>query len=1024
MSKYYKSKSINTVLCGILLFLGLILNITESKAQWVAYDGLVCEIFHVHDGIEYADIPAGYVTYRVYVQMQNPTDFMSAVFALLPNQINISTTGNFWHSPFGAPSQSGDANSCAFYGFFPSLEYDSYITVGRTCDTDPGGAVLGAYALPPAPMVPFGAGGTISMQDGAWFTVNGNSNGLAGADLRVLLGQFTTNGVLNFCVNLQVFPLGNGANEEQIFNQCISCTNPCTISPLAMEAYFLNNATCNGSNDGSFFVEPLPGGAGNPGYTFNVYEESDPGTIVQTDLDGTIENLPAGDYFVEVIDSQGCTSTTSTITITEPTALGINVTLNGDNLCFGDQIGSFSISISGGTIPYTVFQNGVNVGNQTNFNNLACGTYTILVIDANDCDVATEIEIACPSAISVNLQSANIDCFGACDGAITGTISGGTAGLTAAVTGPGFNQNLSGGNSINVNLQNLCPGDYTIAITDGNGCDAEAEFTLTEPTELLVDLEFENASCFGACDGNASVSISGGTPPYNTSWGNANPNSLCAGNYTVTVTDSEGCLVATPFTISQPSQITLVIDVTDVTCPGDNDAAASITANGGVPGYSYEITGPVNGGPQNNGDFTGLTGGAYTVVVTDDSGCITTDDFNIFSPNSLVLVVDFEDVNCFDADNGTITTTTSGGTNPLTVTVNGQAGGPQFVDLAPGSYDVVLTDDNGCSISETVVIDEPTELISILPSTVDVGCGGNCDGEAEVEVSGGVGPYDFEWNDNPFQQNDELCAGDNVLVVTDANGCTDTLEIVIDEPDPLQILINANPVTCTGMTDGSAAVVAVGGTGEITLDLYGLDPADLNNLPEGEYPVSAYDETGCFANDTIFITAAIISDMEIQIFTSPVSCWDLDDGTATAAVSGGNPPIDYQWDDPYNQTTATAVGLAVESYMVTVTDSIGCTIDTLVSIDPTFGCFYIATVLTPNGDGANDTWLIGGLDYYPQSTVQVFNRWGQLLFESMGYPVPWDGTYDDGNLPIADYYYVITFDPNEDPLTGTVTIKY
>lgn len=1025
MSKRYNFRIFSSAIVGCMLLLASVFSGFEARAQWVAYDGLVCETVMIHDGVSTAPIPAGFVTYRVWVQMQNPTDFLSAVFALAPNELHITTSTTFWHDVFDSNSEIGANNSCVGMMFSPTLMYDSHVTVGKNCDTEPGGAVLGAYAIPLNPMTNFSAGGSIDMIDGAWFTTNGNVNGQAGPDLKVLLGQFTTNGVLNVCVNLQVFPLGNGLNEEQIFNQCITCTNPCEISPLDMEAYLLNNVTCNGAQNGAISVEALPGGIGNPGYTFDVYEVGDPNTIVVTDADGVIDNLPPGEYYVEITDSAGCTDVTGNVIITEPTPLQAGLNLTGNNLCFGDEDGAFTIAISGGTAPYTVFLNGVDLGNQTSFDNLPCGNYVIDIVDFNNCIVTLNQAIACPAEILVNLQSDNISCFEECDGNITGTISGGTGGLSAVVTGPGFNQNLNGGNQIAVNLQNLCPGTYTIEITDGNGCTSEDEFTLTEPSELIVDLETTNVSCFGSCDGTASVTISGGTVPYNTNWGNnVNPNALCAGNYTVIVTDGNQCQVSIPFQITQPTQITISTDVIDVTCPGDNDASINAIASGGVPGYTYTLTGPINGGPQDNGSFTGLTGGAYTVTVTDDTGCIATDDVNIFSPNSLVLDVEFENVNCFGADDGQIITTSSGGTAPLTVTVNGTPGGPVFNDLGPGIYEVILTDDNGCSISETVTLEEPTELQAGLVSTTDVGCGGDCDGSAEVTATGGVIPYDFEWNDNPFQQDDELCAGDNILVVTDNNGCTDTLEVLISEPDPIQILINANPVTCTGMTDGSAAVVAIGGTGTLTLDLYGLDPDELDNLPEGEYPVTAYDETGCFANDTIVIIAAIVTDMQIELFSSPVSCWDMDDGTGTVAVIGGFPPITIQWDDPYNQTTATAVGLAVETYGVTVTDEVGCTLDTTITIDPTIGCFYIATVLTPNGDGSNDTWLIGGLDYFPNALVQVFNRWGQLLFESRGYSVPWDGTYDDERLPIADYYYVIEYDPNEDPLTGTVTIKY
>jgi gliding motility-associated-like protein len=121
----------------------------------------------------------------------------------------------------------------------------------------------------------------------------------------------------------------------------------------------------------------------------------------------------------------------------------------------------------------------------------------------------------------------------------------------------------------------------------------------------------------------------------------------------------------------------------------------------------------------------------------------------------------------------------------------------------------------------------------------------------------------------------------------------------------------------------------------------------------------------------------------------------------------------------------TAVGLeANEQYEVIITDTIGCTITAYAFIEPTEGCLFIATALTPNGDGSNDVWLIGGLEYFPESTVQVYNRWGQILYESQGYSVPWDGTYNGNKVGVADYYFIIDYKVGEEPITGTVTVKY
>ena len=230
-------------------------------------------------------------------------------------------------------------------------------------------------------------------------------------------------------------------------------------------------------------------------------------------------------------------------------------------------------------------------------------------------------------------------------------------------------------------------------------------------------------------------------------------------------------------------------------------------------------------------------------------------------------------------------------------------------------------------------------------------------------------------------------------------------------------------VTCTGMSDGAVNIFPIGGTGDITWEI-AQEGIDLLNLFEGVYNVMAIDSTGC-AEDTSFVVGAEeVTDMILNMLSSPVTCWNEQDGTATASVVGGYQPVEFLWSDEMAQTTATAAGLYEDTYSVVVTDSLGCTLTDVISVDPTIGCFFIAEAITPNGDGYNDEWIVGGLEYFPTATVKVYNRWGQELFSSIGYSVRWDGRYNNAPLPVADYYYVIEFAEAQDPITGTVTLKY
>lgn len=735
--------------------------------------------------------------------------------------------------------------------------------------------------------------------------------------------------------------------------------------------------------------------------------------------------LCGGEYEVLVCDANDCCVTLE-IEISEPEEIIADLEFTNVT-CPGADDGTITITASGGVPDLTYELAGpINIGPQAEgvFENLPGGDYTISVVDATDCSITLEQTIDAPDDFVLNIESTNLSCFEACDGSISGQISGGTGVLTVTANGPaGFTSEISGEN-LDYALTDLCAGEYSITLTDENSCVADTSFTIIQPDELIVTEEHTDASCFGFCDGTISLDIQGGTTPYDLDFGGLDPDALCAGTVEVSVSDANECIVNLTVEIVQPEEIITTLIIDDVSCPNLNDASITVNSVGGVPVYSFEISGPVNEGPQAENIFDELEGGDYTLTITDATECSVSQEFNIFSPADFEASLTVIDVTCNGLNNGVIDVSASGGTGELSYLANELPGGPVFTDLAPNDYTITILDENDCTASLDTIITEPPLLEVIETFSQAVGCGGDCDGIAEFEITGGIPDYETDWNGDPFQENDQLCAGTNVLTVTDANECVTTLEVFIETPDPIEIIINENPVTCTGMTDGSASVAVTGGTGEVILDLGELSPADLLELPEGNYIVSATDVTGCFVQDTIMIGAALETDLEIEIFTSPVSCWDEGDGTATAAVTGGSEPISYSWNDPLNQNTAIAVGLEEGVYTVTVSDVIGCTIDTTAIIEPTEGCFFIATVLTPNGDGANDDWVIGGLEYFPDSKVQVYNRWGQLLFESTGYTTRWDGTFGGQRLPTADYYYVIDYASDKEPLTGTVTIKY
>jgi gliding motility-associated-like protein len=464
--------------------------------------------------------------------------------------------------------------------------------------------------------------------------------------------------------------------------------------------------------------------------------------------------------------------------------------------------------------------------------------------------------------------------------------------------------------------------------------------------------------------------------------------------------------------------------VEDVSCAGEADGSLCIVdAAGGTGSLQFQVL-PIPGNYSTTSCFD-LPVGTYTVNVRDENLCVeSVSGLTLIEPAPIQLLLNTQHISCTSFADGEVSVSAIGGTGDIALVLPFPSALPALVDdLDAGPVLIAVEDESGCIVEQSVVINEPDTLIVEVGAISDVVCGGDCDGTAEISFFGGSGGLTLSLNGSTNFDVNALCAAEYTAEVEDANGCVSEVEFTVSEPEPIEVLFAVDPVTCTGMNDGSAVIFPTGGTGGVTWQV--LEPGiDLDNLFEGVYHVLAVDQTGCTEEAEFEVTAEEVTDMVVEVLSSPTTCWERNDGTATASVSGGYLPISYAWSDSKAQTTATATGLAEDTYAVVVTDSLGCTLEFTVTVEPTVGCLFIAEAITPNGDGYNDEWVVGGLEYFPNADVLVFNRWGQVLFESRGYMQRWDGRLNGVELPVADYYYVIDLADGSAPITGTVTLKY
>lgn len=1056
-----------------LFLAALCLTAQYAQAQLANPPIFVETIVHHGDYGEPGHNLAGYVTYKVYVQFVSSNCYLTNIFAQETPADCIQDAIDAVYFNFDCnvfQHELGDAlgfNELCLYSIYPTSEYDSYLTIGAACSADIGCDNIGYLGTCNQWLTDFEQAGTPDLFDGGSFFWDENS--IFGASClqnypdsptnaddnnRVLIGQFTTCGNMDACMNLQYID-ANGIPGLEALNVCFNAVHPCLDQPMSTVPTITNPCF-----DGELAVLDLNSG-GNGAVNYSLFSASNQLVDSFSDPNGILEitDLNEGSFYITMEDAAGCRDTTDVFNVSFPAPFTFEAAVISDELCFGENAGVIEMQCSGGTGITTIQDaSGAAFFCSQFVDGLTCGTYTFTAEDENNCVITRTASIACPAQLVFNPTITNIECFGDDNGIIFGNVFGGTGQLTANWTwnGDAFNE-LQGPTPLNINLQNLDEGFYSVTITDANNCSIQSDLEITEPDEITYELVVTNASCFSFCDGILDTAPTGGTGAFTITTvnesGNTTPlNALCAGDYEVIIEDGVGCIVTDSITVGEPTQITFLADTTDVTCFGQCDGEFRLfEVSGSAEGFTYDITPSTStcafpcAGPEVV--YTDLCTGQYTITITSADGCEATAQAFVDTPGPLQFDFVTENVRCFTFGDGSVSVSNVvGGTQPFTISLNDTDYEPfdtdsnyVYSDLIPGDYFIVVVDSNDCSATNYFTITEPDLLTVTVDTTIACSCGGVCDGIVQFTPAGGTPNYQYLLVPDSilgpaFGLINGICAGDYEMFLIDANGCRDSADFTITEPDPLTIEILLDAPTCTGMNDGSAEVTVGGGTGTLTLyvdpDTYEVEPIDsvtfgISKLAEDTLYFELADENGCRILDTLGIVPDIITDMILTMSSTPETCWNELDGTATVAVQNGNPPLSYEWDDNLLQTTATAMGLAPNAeYEVRVTDAIGCNLTASVFVEANIGCFFIATAITPNGDGVNDSWVLGGFEYYPDCKINVFNRWGQTVFSSTGYSGQWDGRLNGQLLPVADYYFTIDYAPDEEVIMGTVTIKY
>ena len=809
-----------------------------------------------------------------------------------------------------------------------------------------------------------GGGGYVAFTAGTPVTnVSGGGNGTTNS-LGVL--EFAPNGATSGGAGLVATPI---------------------TGPFNMTLAVLDDSVCIGSGT------TLTAAAQDPAYNNNIQWFDAPygGTLLATGTSFTTPALFATTtYYLKVCPAFYVDS----VTVTVQANPVFNV-ITDSTTCFGGNDGSAQAVA---LLPYSYLWSNSQTGpNGTGF---APGTHSVTASTNLGCATIQNFTIAQPNPMTVAFDGSPALCFNHASGTLIASAAGGTGPYNYQWVSPAVSGNT---------LSNVLPGNYTVNITDDNGCAVSANGSVTSPLPLVANItSLNDVNCNDGADGDVTVGVSGGTGPYNIDWltltGDAFfMENLAAGNYVAEVTDANACEASVVATISEPGPFSVdAVVLSQETC-SNNNGSVFASVNGGIGVLDFAWTPNVS--TTNMAD--GLSAGTVSVLVTDENGCTCTDSETIVNhATGTGSIAAISPVTCEGGSNGSVTIDMAGGTAPFSYLWSCTCPDTNAVaDLVAGNYSVDIVDYYGCVESVPFTIDQLPALVLDTVAITDPLCYGDANGSAEVAANGGTAPFFFSWNTMPAQHNavaNGLPTGTYTVTVTDANNCEAALTLTINQPADMVIFPEViSNVICFGDSAGVATVDVNGGVGGYT---YNWDNGSTNdtitNLVAGTYIVHVWDANNCNINTAVIIEE--YKEVVAEIVADSISCpGDL--VHFYVATNGMNNLYDYNWyvngslqstqnmySIPVYSTTSIAIELAPTMNCPSILDTI---IVSPIKLDP--GILDVT--------GTSDTLCLG----YSGVVEAAISDWSYIT------NVTWSdaamtGTGPHVVKPSADQYYTIT----------------
>ena len=684
-------------------------------------------------------------------------------------------------------------------------------------------------------------------------------------------------------------------------NGCFQKIDTIKIKTPSVVKLTLDNVftpSCIGRADGKIFITTS---GGTQPYTF---------TWSNTKTTEDLFAVKNGFYSVSVSDNFGCKNNIDSIKVNATQTLSIDSVQVTNPKCFAANNGKIYLRIKGGAPQYIyAWSNGAFSSDIFNLNG---GLKTVTVTDAFGCSFEKTFNLVEPQKLTININAIDsITCNGLKNGAIDIGINGGALPLTY----------IWNTGSKAEDLVNIGTGTYKVAVFDAKGCTANSqEITLPQPDRLSISLNPNGTqnNCNSMANGYIDINTIGGSRPYTYYW---NTNEISeditvsqAGNYSVTVTDKNGCdnalngiAMQTPVNPMKLDTVTLK----KITCHNDANGAIFISCKGGKSPYNFNwSTGDLHIKNISSDTLANVYGGSFNVTVTDAYGCvIKRDSFSFQNPNELIInLLDLKNVNCKGDKTGEIDLNVTGGVLPYNVVWSNDSIGQNLKKLKAGTYKAKITDANLCiRSSNNFTISEPAKLLTIkLDSIRNGNCNANQDGAIFISATGGETPYDYVWNNNINTNSNiiqNLVTGNYVCKITDALKCTqfsDTFKLSKPNANISIIITEVKNNKCFNGFEGAIKINTLGGTMPYTyLWSNAAVTKDLIDIQSGNYTLTITDKNNCKqTSSTINVSAPDSIKMTI-LFRKAATAPNVSNGYLVYKLSGGTPP--------YQLTSSTGV---------------------------------------------------------------------------------------------------------------------